>query len=151
MAFEYVVAPAIARYGDSVIPEIVRGMEELQVLTSLADADFVAQLAFADTVEDLKARAGPSREQIPDGHFQGPATKHVEDRSQSLITCVYDHDKLYAVESGALDLVIGHDHSVRLEHGESIIVPRQRLHGTAVASESCRYFTYDLQDQQTCE
>ena len=142
MAFEYVVAPAIARYGDSVIPEIVRGMEELQLLTSLA---------FADTVEDLKARAGPSREQIPDGHFQGPATKHVEDRSQSLITCVYDHDKLYAVESGALDLVIGHDHSVRLEHGESIIVPRQRLHGTAVASESCRYFTYDLQDQQTCE
>ncbi len=151
MAFEYVVAPAIARYGDSVIPEIVRGMEELQLLTSLADADFVAQLAFADTVEDLKARARQIREQILDGHFQGPATKHVEDRSQSLITRVYDHDKLYAVESGSLDLAIGPDHSVRLEHGETIIVPRQRLHGTAVASESCRYLTYDLQDQQTCE
>ena len=147
MAFEYVVAPAIARHGDSVIPEIVRGMEELQLITSVADEDFMAQLAFADTVDELQARAQPILRKIREGELQNTPTKYVEDRGQSVITRVYDHDKLYAVESGALDLAIGHDHSVRLEEGETIIVPRQRLHGTAVASESCRYFTYDLQDR----
>ncbi len=147
MAFEYVVTPAIARHGDSVIPEIVRGMEELQLITSMADDDFMAQLAFADTLDELQARAQPILRQILEGELQSTPTTYVEDRGQSLITRVYDYDKLYTVESGALDLAIGHDHSVRLEHGETIIVPRQRLHGTAVASENCRYLTYDLQDR----
>ena len=35
MAFEYVVAPAIARHGNGIIPDIVRGMEELQLLTAI--------------------------------------------------------------------------------------------------------------------
>ncbi len=147
MAFEYVVAPAIARHGDSVIPEIVRGMEELQLITSVADDDFMAQLAFADTLDELQARTQPILRQILEGELRSTPTEYVADRSQSLITRVYDYDKLYAVQSGALDLAIGHDHSVRLEHGETIIVPRQRLHGTAVASENCRYLTYDLQDR----
>ncbi len=117
MAFEYVVAPAIARHGDSVIPEIVRGMEELQLVTSVADDDFMAQLTFADTLDELQARAQPILRQILEGELQSTPTKYVEDRGQSVITRVYDHDKLYAVESGALDLAIGHDHSVRLERG----------------------------------
>jgi Iron-containing redox enzyme len=146
MAFEYVVAPAIERHGDSVIPEIVRGMEELQLLTTLADDDFIAQLVFADTVDDLKARA----KQILDGQLQNEATDHIENRSQPLVTRVCNQERLYAVESGLLDLMIGHDHSVPLEGGEAIIVPRQRLHGTAVLSEECRYKTYDLRGQQSC-
>lgn len=145
MAFDYVVTPAIARHGDSVIPEIVRGMEELQLLTSLADEDFMAQIAFAEAADGLKARAQQTHQQILDGRLKNAGTSHVENRSQSLVTRVCDHDKLYVVESGALDLVIGQDHSVRLDRGEAIIVTRERLHGTAVASEECRYHTYDLE------
>lgn len=150
MAFDYVVAPAIARHGYSVIPEIVRGMEELQLLTSLGDDDFIAQLNFADTVDDLKARAQQIRRQILDGRLQNAATSHVENGGQSLVTRVCNQDKLYSVELGSLDLMIGQDHSVRLDRGQAIIVPRQRLHGTAIVSEECHYHTYDLQDHQTC-
>jgi hypothetical protein len=140
MAVEYVLVPAIELHGDSVIPEIVRGMEELQLLTALADDDFIAQLAFADSVDDLKVRA----QQIVDGQLQNEGTDHVESRNGSLVTRVFNQERLYAVESGLLDLMIGHDHSVRLESGEAIIVPRQRLHGTAIVSEECRYQLYDL-------
>lgn len=133
MAFDYVVAQAIARHGDSVIPEIVRGMEDLQLLTAINDEDLMAQIAFADT----------ARAQNNDEKSQSAGNSHVESRSQSLVTRVCDQDKLYVVESGSLDVVIGADQSVRLEAGQSLAVPRQRLHGTAVVSEECHYHTYD--------
>ena len=133
LAFDYVVAPAIARHGDSVIPEIVRGMEELQLLTAINDEDLMAQIAFADTAQA----------QNFEGESLSAGNSHVESRSQSLVTRVCDQDKLYVVESGSLDVVIGADQSVRLEAGQSLAVPRQRLHGTAVVSEECHYHTYD--------
>jgi hypothetical protein len=134
MAFEYVVARAIARHGDAVIPDIVRGMEELQLLTAINDEDLLAQIAFADAAQP----------QVSETVVQDAGTSHVEGRSRSLVTRVYDQNKLYVVDSGSLDLAIGHDHSVRLEAGQSIVVPRQRLHGTAVVSEECHYKTCDL-------
>jgi hypothetical protein len=150
MAFDYVVAPAIARHGDSVIPDIVRGLEELQLLTSISDDDFKAQIAFSDTVDSFKAPAKQIHQQILEGRLRKPKTSQVENRGQSLVTQVFDQDKLYVVESGALDLVIGQDQSVRLDGGEAIIVTRQRLHGTAVVSEECRYHVYDLGNYQSC-
>jgi nitrosourea synthase len=120
MAFEYVVAPAIAKHGDGIIPDIVRGMEELQLLTAISDEDLIAQIEFADSVEDLKMRA---QAMLGNG-IQGTST--VE---SSLVTKVNDHDQLYVAESTALDLVITDDQIVRLEPGQGMIVPRQRLHG----------------------
>jgi mannose-6-phosphate isomerase-like protein (cupin superfamily) len=150
MAFDYVVAPAIARHGDAVIPDIVRGMEELQLLTSLNDEDFTAQVAFAEAADNLKAQARQIHQQLREGKLQKPKMTLVENRSQSLVTRVCDQDKLYVVESGALELVIGLDQSMRLDRGEAIVVPRQRLHGTAVVSEECSYEIYDLGDYQSC-
>ena len=134
MAFDYVVAPAIARHGDAVIPDIVRGMEDLQLLTAINDEDLMAQIAFADAAQQQNF------EEI----LQEAGTTHVGTRSQSLVTRVCDQDRLFVVDSGSLDVVIGFDQSVRLEAGQSIVVPRQRLHGTAVVTEECHYKTYDL-------
>ena len=122
MAFEYVVAPAIARHGDGIIPDIVRGMEELQLLTAISDEDLIAQIEFADSAEELKTRA----QTMVDEGIQG-----VSQVEKSLVTKVNDHDQLYIAESGSLDLVITDDQSVRLEPGQAIIVPRQRLHGVS--------------------
>src|SRR5262249_3655119 len=110
----------IARHGDGVIPDIVRGMEELQLLTAIGDEDLIAQIEFADSVDDLKTRA----QELLAGGLQG--TTQTE---KSLVTKVNDHDQLYIAESGPLDFVITDEQAVRLEPGEAIIVPRQRLHG----------------------
>ena len=124
MAFENVVAPAIARHGDGIIPDIVRGMEELQLLTAIGDEDLIAQIEFADSIDDLKTRA---QELLADG---AQAASHVD--VGSLVTRVNDQDTVYAVDSGSLDLVITDEQSVRLEAGQAIVVPAQRLHGIAV-------------------
>jgi len=42
---------------------------------------------------------------------------------------VNDQDQLYLAESDALELVITEAQAVRLEPGDAIVVPRQRLHG----------------------
>jgi len=134
MAFDYVVAPAIARHGNAVIPDIIRGMEELQLLTAISDEDLSAQIAFADTAQP----------QSFDGRPQQPGSSHIETRSQSLVTRVCDQDKLYVVDSGSLDVVIGPDHTVQLNDGQSIVVPRERLHGISVSSDECHYLIFDL-------
>jgi mannose-6-phosphate isomerase-like protein (cupin superfamily) len=150
MALEYVVAPAIERHGEEIIPEIVRGMEELQLITALADEDFIAQLAFVDSLDDYKMKARQIHARLLEGALQRARTTHVEQRGKRLVTRVGDRDQLYAVESGALELCVGHDRSARLEAGEAIVVPRARLHGLAASSEECLYHIYDLGDYQSC-
>src|ERR1700752_4759759 len=150
MAFEHVVAPAIERYGNGVIPDIVRGMEELQLLTAIADEDFIAQVSFADTVADLRLTAQQIHARLVDGSLPQLAITHLGTRSQPFITRVSNQDQLYAVQSGTLDLILSPDQTVRLDRGETMIVPRQRLHGTAVVSEESCYRVYEFEDYQSC-
>jgi mannose-6-phosphate isomerase-like protein (cupin superfamily) len=138
MAFDNVVAPAIARHGNGIISDIVRGMEELQLLTAINDEDLIAQIEFADSLDELKTR---SHEVVTEGC---DSASHLESSGHSLVTRVNDQDKLYHIESGSLDVVISDDQTVRLDPGQSMIVPRQRLHGTAVVSEECRYRTFEI-------
>lgn len=144
MAVENVVAPAIAKYGDSIIPEIVRGMEELQLITSLADEDFMAQLAWADSLEEHKASAGRLCEGGLGDDLEAAKTTAIAHEGEEVITRVCDTDRLCRVESGALELVAGHGRRVELRAGEGVVIPRHRLHGLASASPRCVYHTYEL-------
>ena len=150
MAFEHVVAPAIEQHGNAVIPDIVRGMEELQLLTAIADEDFIAQVKFGDAVADLKLTAEAIHARIVEGSLQPSAITHLGTRTQPFITRVNNQDQLYAVQSGTLDLVLSSDQTIRLDRGDVMIVPRERLHGTAVVSEECYYRVYDFEDYQSC-
>ncbi|HEX8853401.1 MAG TPA: iron-containing redox enzyme family protein, partial [Pyrinomonadaceae bacterium] len=150
MAVENVVAPAIAKYGDSVIAEIVRGMEELQAITALADADFMAQLAWADDLEGHRATASSLRQRGLSEETEAAKTTAVVREGEPVITRACDTDRLWLVESGALELVAGHGRAIRIEAGEGIVVPRQRLHGASSASPSCLYHVYELKDYKAC-
>lgn len=150
MAFDYVVAPAIKQHGDAIIPDIIRGMEELQLITSLADEDFIAQLAWASALENFKTPAQQIQQRILEGQLQLPKTSCVATRNQTSVTRVHDRDLLCVVESGALDVIVGYEHVVRLDAGDSFVIPRQRLHGLTVASAECRYHVHDLGDYQAC-
>jgi quercetin dioxygenase-like cupin family protein len=150
MALERVVAPAVAQHGEGVIPDIVRGMEELQLITALGDADFTAQIAFADATETFKTLGREIHRRLLDQELQKREQTCVEKRGQSLITRVGDEDSLCVVEAGTLELVIGYDQSVKLESGEAMVIPRGRLHGTATADAECVYHLYELEDYQSC-
>ncbi len=146
MAVENVVAPAIARYGDYIIPDIIRGMEELQLITSLADEDFTAQVAWADGLEKHRAAAGQLLQGGLADEVKSTEAARVARQGEPLITRVCDADVLCVVESGALEVVAGHDQTLRLEAGEGVSIPRQRLHGLSAASAECLYRTYELKD-----
>jgi mannose-6-phosphate isomerase-like protein (cupin superfamily) len=146
MAAENVVAPAIAKYGDSVIPEIVRGIEELQSITSLADADFMAQLAWADDLEGHRAAASRIRQDGLSAETESTKTAVVMRAGEPVITRTCDADSLWLVESGTLELVAGHGRSIEIQAGDGVVVPRSRLHGASSASPQCLYHVYELKD-----
>lgn len=146
MAAENVVAPAIAKYGSSVISEIVRGMEEMQLITSLADEDFMAQVAWADGLEKSRADAGRLCQDGLSDEIESTRTTAVVRQGEQVITRTCDTDRLCRVESGALDLIAGHGQSIQLRAGEGCIIPRHRLHGTSSATPQCLYHTYELKD-----
>ena len=146
MAAENVVAPAIAKYGDSVIPEIVRGMEEMQLITSLADEDFMAQIAWADGLEKSRADAGRLCRGGLSDEIESTRTTALARQGEHVMTRTCDTDRLCRVESGALDLLAGHGQSMQLRAGEGVRIPRHRLHGMSSASPQCLYHTYELKD-----
>jgi hypothetical protein len=146
MATENVVAPAIAKYGDSVIPEIVRGMEELQSITSLADDDFMAQLAWADDLQGHKAAAARARQGGLSEETESTKTTVVLSEGEPVITRACDADSLWLVESGTLELVAGHGSSIRIQAGEGLVVRRGRLQGASSVSARCLYHVYQLKD-----
>jgi quercetin dioxygenase-like cupin family protein len=146
MAIENVVAPAIARYGDSVIPEIVRGMEELQLVTSLADADFLAQLAWADDLEGHRAAAGRARQRGLSEETESTKTTAVMEKGGPVGTRTCDADSLWLVESGTLELVAGYGRSIQIQAGEGVVVPRHRLHGASSVTPQCLCHVYELKD-----
>lgn len=144
MAVDNVVAPAVAKYGDSVIPEIIRGMEELQLITNLADEDFMAQVAWACELEKHRDDAAQLFRGGLGEETEATKTAVVAHEGDAVITRAFDTDLLCVVESGALDVVAGHGQSIQLREGEAVRIPRQRLHGLSSASPRCLFHTYEL-------
>lgn len=148
MAVENVVAPAVARYGDAVIPEIIRGMEELQLITNLADEDFMAQIAWAGELERHRDDAAQLFRGGLGDEVEATKTAGHAHEGDAVITRAFDTDLLCVVEAGALDVVAGHGQSIRLREGEGVRIPRRRLHGLSSASPRCVYHTYELKDDR---
>jgi hypothetical protein len=149
MAIENIIAPAVAKHGDGIIEQIVRGLEEIRLLTALSDADFTAQIAWADAMRDYKRLARALCEKVASGGLNSSRTTHVKRQNDPLITQVYDEDKLCVLEYGLLNMVGGHDRSIRIAAGEGIVIPRHRLNGIEAGSGECLYHIYDIGDYKT--
>lgn len=135
MVMKKIIEPTVARCGEGVIPEIVRGFEEFRLLQGLADEDLIHQLAWADRGDDHKEEAGRL---LARGGRSVP-TRFIEKKGELSVTHVHDRDELFVVENGEMDLITGLEQSVRLGAGEGIVIPKHRLHGSVVRSEICTY------------
>jgi hypothetical protein len=138
MVREKIIANLLARYGTQVIPDIVRGFEEFRLLQSLADRDLIAQIAFADSLEEYKAIG--TRRAAEKALWERPGVLgFAEAKDELSVTHVHDADELFRVVEGALEFVAGHEHAIVLKAGEAIVIPAGRLHGTRIVSDRCRY------------
>ena len=138
MVLNKIIEPMIERCGEGIIPEIVRGFEEFRLLQGMADADLIAQLAWAD---ESHANREPARRLMAAPGRPGAASpaRFVEKEGELSVTHVHDEDELFVVESGEIDLITGHEQSVRLKAGDGVVIPKGRLHGSIVRSENCTY------------
>ena len=150
MAIERLIGPAIAKWGGAIIPEIVTGFEEFRLLQELADNDLIQQIAWTDRCDDHRIEAADARLFDESGRPRADRMTFVEPDGEVSISHVHDVDELLVVREGVLDLITGHEQSVRLRPGEGMLISRRRLHGSVVRSTSCRYDVYHVDGTAPC-
>jgi len=134
MTYENLLLGFARAHGDSVIPELVRGIEEIKLLLRLGDEDFQAQIGWADNL-DRYLRAGAELATAAGDEGTAASLR----RGGPFHTRVYDGDRLLTVADGELDVYgWATDRPYRLGRGDTLLVPRGRLHGLVSVSPAAR-------------
>ncbi|HEX2050338.1 MAG TPA: iron-containing redox enzyme family protein [Actinomycetota bacterium] len=150
MALDKIIRPVLDLYGDAVIPEIVRGVEEFRLLAEIADDDFAAQVAWSDGGPRYKSLHDPVYDAIAGGRVECPVQRFVEPRGELSVTHVHDGDELCHIVSGTMRFVTGHDRYELLHGGEGTVIRSNRLHGAIIESEECVYDIHSIGDYEKC-
>jgi uncharacterized cupin superfamily protein len=150
MALENLILPIVDRHGESVIPEIIRGVQEYQLIANLADRDFADQIEWMDGGPENKKLHDPVWRTIESGKVVAPIAHLVEPRGELSNTHQHDGDELCHIVSGTMRFVSGHDSYQILQPGEGTVIRRNRLHGAIIESEECVYEIHSIGDYQKC-
>lgn len=150
MALENLILPAIDAYGDDVIPEIVRGFEEIRALSKLADDDFADQIRWMDGGDHYRQLHDPVWAAIKSGRVTPPMAPLLEPRAELSNTHCHDGDELCHIVSGTMRFVNGLDSYQILEAGQGTVIQKNRLHGAIIESGECRYEIHSVGDYQRC-
>jgi hypothetical protein len=150
MALEKLIMPIVEQHGEIVIPEIIRGFEEFQVLADIADQDFVAQIEWMDGGRRNKQLHTPVWDAISSGRVTAPVAHLVEPHGELSNTHCHDGDELCHIVSGTMKFVAGFGSHQILEAGEGTVIQRNRLHGAIIESEECVYEIHSVEDYRKC-
>lgn len=130
MTYENLLLGFARTHGELVIPELVRGVEEIKLLLRLGDEDFLAQIRWADTLDEHTRLGARLATGAPDDGV--PAVLRPGD---PFCTTVSDTARLVAVTGGEVDVYAwATEHPHRLGQGDVLLVPAGRLHGLRAAS-----------------
>ncbi|GAA3045972.1 iron-containing redox enzyme family protein [Actinokineospora globicatena] len=150
MALEKLILPIVDHCGESVIPEIVRGFEEFQVVNRIADEDFAAQVAWMDAGPENKRLHEPVWGKVEAGEVTAPVAHIVEPHGELSNTHQHDGDELCHIVSGTMKFVSGYDSHQILEAGQGTVIWRNRLHGAIIESDECVYEIHSVGDYRAC-
>jgi hypothetical protein len=146
MALEKLILPIIERCGESVIPEIVRGIEEYRVIAEIADNDFADQIRWMDAGPERKKMHDPVWAAVDSGKVTPPVAHIVEPYGELSNTHSHDGDELCHIVSGTMKFVSGFESYQILEGGEGTVIDHNRLHGAIIVSEECVYEIHSIGD-----
>lgn len=150
MALEKLILPVVDACGESVIPEIVRGFEEFQVVAEIADEDFAAQVEWMDAGPVNKDLHDPIWARVQRGEVQAPVAHIVEPKGELSNTHQHDGDELCHIVSGTMRFVSGHGAHQILEAGQGTVIWGNRLHGAIIESDECVYEIHSVGDYRAC-
>lgn len=150
MALEKLILPVVQRYGPVVIPEILKGYEQFQIVAEIADQDFAAQIAWMDEGPVNKSLHEPCYQAVVDGRVTAPVAHLVEPRGELSNTHSHQGDELCHIVSGTMKFVSGFESHQILQAGEGTVIQRNRLHGAIIESAECVYEIHSVGDYRTC-
>ncbi|WP_255441934.1 MULTISPECIES: iron-containing redox enzyme family protein [Corallococcus] len=150
MVLDELVKPAVAAYGEGIIPEIVRGFEEARLLGRIGEQDFCDQVAWADDGPKYKALHPAVYAKIQSGELKPKRQQFIEPRGELSVTHVHDGDELCHIDSGVMHFVTGDERHTVLNAGEGTVIQHNRLHGAIIDSERCVYTIYSIEDYRKC-
>ncbi|TJZ64478.1 iron-containing redox enzyme family protein [Chitiniphilus eburneus] len=139
MAFEQLIRPVVLRYGNQVLPDIIRGFEEFRLLQDVADAELFAHVAWHDELSQWRPGPPPA---LPAGARSHPFHECRDDLS---VTHVHGATELFAVDKGTLRLVCSPFTELNLSAGQHVVIPQGLLHGSVITSDHCSYTVTSLE------
>jgi|GEM_PF-532439 len=139
MSLEKLITPAIDKYGEIIIEDIIRGFEEFRLLQEIADNDFITQIKWADNIPTYRKKAAEIYQRVQSGEINSPLETFVEVVGERSTTHVHDEHRLLVIESGEMDFWPIFGEPIRFKAGDVMLIPCHRLHGSVVQSDESVY------------
>ncbi|WP_232303522.1 peptide synthetase [Pseudofrankia sp. DC12] len=133
------LAPLLAVSGDAALTAFHAGFADAAQLARLWDRDLAAQLAWADAIEEHKAKARAIDAYLTAEGIEVDLDTFVESCDETSTTHVHDEHRLVMIESGDMHFWNNVTHKISLSDGDKILIPKSRLHGSTVLSGVCTY------------
>lgn len=135
MVLNELIIPSIKTYGDLIIPDIIRGFEEFKLLQNLADSDFLNQAIF-----DFNTKNFLNSEKYNESTYKSSILNFSEEKGCLSYSHIHDQNEFFEVIEGELEFFISLT-PILLKKGDSLLIPKGRLHGTRIISDKCLYKT----------
>lgn len=139
MVLTRLVAPAADAYGSRAVTGILTGFEECRLLQRLADQDLADQINWAGALAPNDPEVAHLVAAWRQADSTAPSETFVEMRDERSTTHIHPDDRLLVLETGSMDFFPMAGVTQRLAAGDFLFIPRGRLHGSIVRSESCTY------------
>ncbi|SDZ58457.1 Iron-containing redox enzyme [Pseudomonas salomonii] len=146
MTLNEILLPLAERYGPTVYPEFVRGIEMSCMLQQIMEDDLCAQITwmnkrplYRQLAMDIKQRVLENIENIPVAYLNEP-------KNELSVPHVHDGDEFCIVDEGLLRFCHGPDCFSDLSPGDCVVIAKNRLHGALVLSDFCKYRILSIGD-----
>lgn len=141
------LVPLAEHGGDAALDAFHAGFADAAHLARLHDRDLAAQLAWADAIDEHKAKAEAINAYLTDERIEVDLDTFVESCDETSTTHVHDEHRLVMIETGDMHFWNNVTHRISLRDGDRILIPKSRLHGSTVLSGSCTYHQPIIPDE----
>lgn len=141
------LTPLVALSGEAALTAFHTGFADAAHLAELWDRDLAAQLAWADAIEEHKAKAEAIDAYLTAERIEVDLDTFVESCDETSTTHVHDEHRLVMIESGDMHFWNNVTHKISLTDGAKILIPKSRLHGSTVLSGVCTYHQPIIPDE----
>jgi hypothetical protein len=134
------------RYGAEALRHVRLGLDQALQVRGANDEDILRQTEWLARLEECRAFAGRMQREIDSGALQTERETFVEPIEMCSTTHVHDDHRLVVIESGRMVFWAMPGMRLTLDPGDSVLVPKGRLHGSTVETDVCRYHQPILPD-----